>query len=669
MSDILDVENGGEEEKDLFGEDVGREDELEFASQGDEAQPPVVPRDPGAPTAAEIETHNVTHLPHRSWCEVCVAARCRDKEHRRRKEEVEKEIPEFVFDYGFLGTKGETETQAVQIERDRRTQMLFAHHVPRKGMASEHGARMLCQDLDTMGYKQLILKCDNEPALVNVQVEVKKVSPQDVILENSPAGDSKANGAAEQAVRAFSEQFRAVRGGLQARLEQTIPGSHPVTSWMIRHSADLMNKYHVGTDGKTAYRRFKGKNFHGPVVEFGERVHYRRMVKHQLRTNKMDGRWSLGFYLGCDSRAGEAIVGTKDGVIKASTIRRVGAHRRWDAQGLMEIAGVPWKLTPSKDEEPGVTFLPREGDAPRLGLPGESDKLTFRRVYLKRDDFFKFGFTDGCPACKWIISGKAVRQPHTEKCRARMEASIRETDEGKERYERYEERANEALAREVERRVQAQEAEEDRATKRAKTGSQEASCQGGESRALASSSMAPSSSSSSASGMKRVRFDEDSDGSSSIKQKTQENVNKREGEDLESSASQKATKKTEPEDEGMEISNLELMYIETMMQEDFEWTLDLATKMTKVDDMCEQLDKAVMNTEHALAYFDEISGERLNPKLVARAEDAELARFKDMQVYQYVERDEAMNDQEGVFVKTKWVRTNKGTTQDPKVKC
>ena len=35
MSDILDLENGGEEEQDLFGEDVGREDELEFGNIGE----------------------------------------------------------------------------------------------------------------------------------------------------------------------------------------------------------------------------------------------------------------------------------------------------------------------------------------------------------------------------------------------------------------------------------------------------------------------------------------------------------------------------------------------------------------------------------------------------------------------------------------------------------
>ena len=36
---------------------------------------------------------------------------------------------------------------------------------------------------------------------------------------------------------------------------------------------------------------------------------------------------------GLHRRTSEAIVGTKDGVYRAGTIRSVGAHRRWDATG------------------------------------------------------------------------------------------------------------------------------------------------------------------------------------------------------------------------------------------------------------------------------------------------------------------------------------------------
>ena len=42
-----------------------------------------VARNPGDPTDKEVEEHNVTHLPHRSWCPVCVKARGKEEAHKK----------------------------------------------------------------------------------------------------------------------------------------------------------------------------------------------------------------------------------------------------------------------------------------------------------------------------------------------------------------------------------------------------------------------------------------------------------------------------------------------------------------------------------------------------------------------------------------------------------
>ena len=75
-------------------------DEIECAEEvSEEARHPEVLRDPGAPTPKEIEEHNATHLPFRSWCPYCVTGKAQDRPHRMRKEEqMEKQVPEIVFD-------------------------------------------------------------------------------------------------------------------------------------------------------------------------------------------------------------------------------------------------------------------------------------------------------------------------------------------------------------------------------------------------------------------------------------------------------------------------------------------------------------------------------------------------------------------------------------------
>ena len=110
-----------------------RDIELEVENESEEARVPKVFRDPGAPTESEIEQHNVTHLPFRAWCPSCVEVKARDRPHRRQDVE-DKSLAEVVFDYGFLGAQGEEETVSIQVARDTRTKMLFAHVVPRKGL-------------------------------------------------------------------------------------------------------------------------------------------------------------------------------------------------------------------------------------------------------------------------------------------------------------------------------------------------------------------------------------------------------------------------------------------------------------------------------------------------------------------------------------------------------
>ena len=145
-----------------------------------------------------------------------------------------------MFDYRFLGGKDDEETLAVQVARDRRTQMIFAHVVPCKGMVHERGAAAMVQDIETLGYKEIMLKCVGEPALKNAQEEVKRRRSDTTILENSVPGDSKSNGAAERAVKALGEQVRVLRAGLQGRLDLVVPSSHPVMTWLVQHAADCL---------------------------------------------------------------------------------------------------------------------------------------------------------------------------------------------------------------------------------------------------------------------------------------------------------------------------------------------------------------------------------------------------------------------------------------------
>ena len=57
---------------------------------------------PRQPTRDEVSRHNITHLPYRSWCPICVASRRPNSSHRTSKNSTSRSIPVFVADYCFV---------------------------------------------------------------------------------------------------------------------------------------------------------------------------------------------------------------------------------------------------------------------------------------------------------------------------------------------------------------------------------------------------------------------------------------------------------------------------------------------------------------------------------------------------------------------------------------
>ena len=136
--------------------DITCDPEVAVEGESSEAQRAQVVKDPGTPTPKEIAEHEITHLPHRSWCAACVAGRSRDRPHKRLHNREHGSVPTIVFDYGFMGGKNEAETASILAVRDVDTKMLFAHDVPRKGLVSDHGMQQLLKDIGRLGYQKSV---------------------------------------------------------------------------------------------------------------------------------------------------------------------------------------------------------------------------------------------------------------------------------------------------------------------------------------------------------------------------------------------------------------------------------------------------------------------------------------------------------------------------------
>ena len=119
------------------------------------------------PTPEEVEAHNATHMPYRSWCKYCVAGKADADPHKHAVEEKSSEVPIVSMDYCFMSGSAakpeaeeeETEEDDEEYERevvakgmpilvmkDRRHKYVFASVVLRKG-AHAYAVKRVGQDI------------------------------------------------------------------------------------------------------------------------------------------------------------------------------------------------------------------------------------------------------------------------------------------------------------------------------------------------------------------------------------------------------------------------------------------------------------------------------------------------------------------------------------------
>ena len=127
-------------------------------------------------------------------------------------------------------------------------------------------------------------------------------------------------------------------------------------------------------------------------------------------------------------------------------IRRLEPQDRWDTRAIHSVIGVPWRMTDGRwtVDRPEVQVDPIPIHPPPF------NGVRIQRERITKQDIDEFGATIGCPGCNAIKDNKRA-QAHSDRCRKRIEESLRNTPHGAERLDRRDEVINEALAEEVRR--------------------------------------------------------------------------------------------------------------------------------------------------------------------------------------------------------------------------
>ena len=449
-----------DQDQDVFdGEDV-----FEASEEGREL-PMNLAKKLKMPSETEVEAHNKTHIPFRSWCKWCVAARGANLPHRARPEGQGFLKNEIAADYCFLRDAAGGPSQPVLVGRDRRTGVFFGHAVPLKGAGVDWIAGQMVRDIYKCGYYgRVVLRSDQEPALQDLLEEVaRKRGDLPTVIESSPVGESQSNGFIERAVRSVEEMVRTHKLALESRLGERIAVDHPAIAWLIEHSVDLLNKCQMGKDGRTPYERLKGKRYGGTFMDFGCPVMLR--VTDKPQGGLMQERWVEGTWLGMRWSTWEHLVSRRsDGVVvRTRAVRQM--PRPAQMSDLESIVGQPCapqgvqRLERAEVQRPSMT-PEANGERPLLGPdPFRPIPRAFR---ITKDMLEKHGYSDRCVKCRMMRQGlQQGTMGHSVECRKRMEALVAKDEEYQSRLEQANARKNQYLAEEQEEDVKKRKAASD----------------------------------------------------------------------------------------------------------------------------------------------------------------------------------------------------------------
>ena len=186
----------------------------------------------------------MTHFPHGSWCEVCIKARGREDAHASQKEKGAK--PTIAMDCKDFGEAEDSEDKIKRIIfMDEESGCMAAHVVEQKGSADQWAVQCILDDIRMFGHTDIIMKCEDEPALVQVQREIVDKGSAGSVHQNPPHMTHRLTARLSEASR--SSRTRCV---LEHRIQMKIDTSWQILEWMVELAPTLINRCLIGHDSK-----------------------------------------------------------------------------------------------------------------------------------------------------------------------------------------------------------------------------------------------------------------------------------------------------------------------------------------------------------------------------------------------------------------------------------
>lgn len=281
------------------------------------------------PSKAEVDHHNLTHLPFQRWCKHCIQRASDDGHYRdpdKHHSDLDDESCQIQMDYSFIKTDQQGDTQCtVLLMWVTQTLYGFACRVPRKG-ANVHGLIQLINAwLQESGLTKAFIRCraDNEKALLRLVDQIIKETPLRIFKETGATRSSSSIGGVSRYAGILAGMVRTLLSQLKDSMGISLMASHPMMAWCVRHACWLLNRFSVRrATGLTPFEATKRHPYRSKMVTFGFPC-WLRIPGAEEPGRRIAPRWIQGLFLGRDTLSDENIGVTNEGIMRSRSLRCV----------------------------------------------------------------------------------------------------------------------------------------------------------------------------------------------------------------------------------------------------------------------------------------------------------------------------------------------------------
>ena len=152
----------------------------------------------------------------------------------------------------------EESVTCIAVKEDRH-QNIMSSVALKKGVEEPWTIERVAKFIDLLGYREITLKSDTEPAIIALRNRVAEACKAEVTTQDAVKGDKESNGLIENAVMLIRGIIRTIKCHIESRTQEPLSDDSLVMPWLVEHAGCILSRCQKGRDGKTPFERLHGK--------------------------------------------------------------------------------------------------------------------------------------------------------------------------------------------------------------------------------------------------------------------------------------------------------------------------------------------------------------------------------------------------------------------------